>query len=207
MSEGNRDPLDQRIDRWVSRGRQLVDGVSGARPGSRRAAEPLGPPPGERPGEPPRGRRRLDGLGRWVEDRLDWFLEDGDDWREPWQDEPMAGRRAPAEVPPPSPPSVSPRPRRSLEALSRRGGDRPGPRTVPRTVDPARTSSDSDANSDSDDDWPTEGSFSVPRWQRAESVPSRQAQDPLRLPPPEPPQVEPQPGRPLPRSTRRRLAP
>jgi len=203
MSEGNRDPLDQRIDRWVSRGRQLVDGVSGARPGSRRAAEPLGAPPGERPGEPPRGRRRLDGLGRWVEDRLDWFLEDGDDWREPWQDEPMAGRRAPAEVPPPSPPSVSPRPRRSLEALSRRGGDRPGP----RTVDPARTSSDSDANSDSDDDWPTEGSFSVPRWQRAESVPSRQAQDPLRLPPPEPPQVEPQPGRPLPRSTRRRLAP
>ncbi|MEY4806376.1 MAG: hypothetical protein RLZZ206_765, partial [Cyanobacteriota bacterium] len=29
------EPLDQRLDRWVSRGRELVDGVAGARPGSR----------------------------------------------------------------------------------------------------------------------------------------------------------------------------
>ena len=47
---------------------------------------------------------RLDGLGRWVEDKLDWILEVEDDWREPWQ-EPRA--------------EVRPR-RRPLEAISRR---------------------------------------------------------------------------------------
>jgi hypothetical protein len=79
------EPLDQRLERWVNRGRDLVDGVSGARPG----------------GRPAGGRDRDTGvggsgggfnparLGRWVEQRLDWLLdEDGeDDWREPWQEE------------------------------------------------------------------------------------------------------------------------
>ena len=43
------DPLEQRLDRLVSAGRQLVDGVSGARPGSRSSGRP--------------GLPRLDGLG------------------------------------------------------------------------------------------------------------------------------------------------
>ncbi|MEB3295934.1 MAG: hypothetical protein VKL23_00175 [Cyanobacteriota bacterium] len=93
------DPLEQGLDRLVSAGRQLVDGVSGARPGSR-------------PGAPGGGRRagalpRLDSLGRWVEDKLDWIIEDGDDWREPWQD-------------------ARPR-RRPLEAISRRSITAPLP--------------------------------------------------------------------------------
>ncbi|MCX5947491.1 MAG: hypothetical protein NTY67_04670 [Cyanobacteria bacterium] len=72
------EPLEQRFDRWVSAGRQLVDGVAGSRPGSRAPAR----------GGEGRGSARggFDGLGRWVEERLDWFLEDGDDWREPWQE-------------------------------------------------------------------------------------------------------------------------
>ena len=66
------DSLEQGLDRLVSAGRQLVDGVSGARPGgsSRRGT----------------GLPRLDGLGRWVEDKLDWILEEDDDWSEPWQE-------------------------------------------------------------------------------------------------------------------------
>ena len=72
------EPLEQRFDRWVSAGRQLVDGVAGSRPGSRAPV---------RGGEGrAAGRGGFDGLGRWVEERLDWFLEDGDDWREPWQE-------------------------------------------------------------------------------------------------------------------------
>ena len=85
------DPLEQRLDRLVSAGRQLVDGVSGARPGARS------------PGRP--GLPRLDGLGRWVEGKLDWILEDGEELREPWQDPQPAGRR-----------------RRPLQAISRRTG-------------------------------------------------------------------------------------
>jgi hypothetical protein len=85
------EPLDQRLERWVNRGRDLVDGVSGARPG----------------GRPAGGRDRDTGvggnggfnparLGRWVEQRLDWLLdEDGeDDWREPWQEEPSRSAAA-----------------------------------------------------------------------------------------------------------------
>ena len=37
------EPLDQRLERWVSRGRELVDGVSGARPGARPSSSPNGP--------------------------------------------------------------------------------------------------------------------------------------------------------------------
>ena len=84
--------LEQRLDQWVSAGRQLVDGVSGARPGSRGGA---------------RSGLRLDHLGRWVEDKLDWLLEDDEGWRESWEQ-----------------PAAAAAPRRSqrqpLEALSRR---------------------------------------------------------------------------------------
>jgi hypothetical protein len=83
------EPLDQRLDRWVSRGRELVDGVAGARPGSRLAG-----PEGAGLGHRGLGAGGLNParLGRWVEERFDWLLEDDadDDWREPWQ-EPARG--------------------------------------------------------------------------------------------------------------------
>jgi hypothetical protein len=88
-------------------------------------------------------------LGRWVEERLDWLLDDDsdDDWREPWQaaPTPRGGRRSEgfaegrsegrfvgreddsieAIAPPPrtvrrEPPSTVSGRRRSLEAISRR---------------------------------------------------------------------------------------
>ena len=93
------DPLEQGLDRLVSKGRQLVDGVSGARPGSRPPARGTGRRSGSLP--------RLDDLGRWVEDKLDWILDDEDDWREPWQEQPPSRRRP-------------------LEAISRRSLPRQG---------------------------------------------------------------------------------
>ncbi|MCS5690833.1 RNA helicase [Cyanobium sp. FGCU-6] len=108
-SEGRRgprreaDPLEQKLDRWVSAGRQFVEGVSGARPGTRAGSRE----PGGRTGG---GTFRPADLGRWVENRLDRLLEDdGDDWREPWQEPnqiPAALTRASS--------------RRPLEAISRR---------------------------------------------------------------------------------------
>ncbi|MCT0225316.1 hypothetical protein [Synechococcus sp. CS-1328] len=78
------DPLEQRLDRWVNAGRQLVDGVSGARPGSRPSGRGATPRAGSRP--------RLDNLGRWMGDKLDWLLDDNDDdWREPWEQNDRGG--------------------------------------------------------------------------------------------------------------------
>ncbi len=178
------DPLEQGLDRLVSAGRQLVDGVSGARPGLR----------GGPRGEGSRGtaasagaslRPRLDQLGRWVEDKLDWMLEDEEDWREPWE---ASARQAEPGQPWEAPPSK----RRPLEARSRR---------TARPADPEVWSMDSHGvlpgNSpghspgDSPEDWPDDASFVIPRWQRQPAPPQGQA--PLA-----------DGRRPLPRSTRLR---
>lgn len=172
------DPLEQGLDRLVSAGRQLVDGVSGARPAGRAATRPGGRRAGALP--------RLDGLGRWVEDKLDWILEDEDNWREPWQ-EPRAARPgrdreplAAADRPPPV--------RRPLEAISRRRGSAaPSAPPAPLTVD----------------DWPEDDSFTLARWQRPAGAERAAGGSTERAAAVDPPAA---PGRPLPRSTRRRPA-
>lgn len=158
------EPLEERLDRWVSRGRQLVDGVAGGRPGSR--------PPGRGGERRPGVRPTLDGLGRWVENRIDWLLEDGDDWREPWEEQAPSARS-----------SESARPRRRLDAVSRRGrpladpaasaaGSPAGapvrPPAAPRVGDPAAADPE---------EWPDDAVFTLPRWQRGEG-PARET--PLR---------------------------
>jgi hypothetical protein len=164
------DPLEQGLDRLVSAGRQLVDGVSGARPGAR--AGQRSPRPGARSGVT---RPRIGELGRWVEDKLDWILEDEDDWREPWQEasprEPSPSRRAsapqrplPADLPD-RPPASASGPvaggrRRPLEAISRRDQRRR----------PTQTSS---ASQSQGDDWPDDTTFARPRWQRPLIDPTR----------------------------------
>jgi len=132
------DPLEQGLDRLVSAGRQLVDGVSGARPGSR--------PPARGAARRSPSLPRLDGLGRWVEDKLDWILEDEDDWREPWQEQRAAARTDADQPGTSTAPEPPPRPRRRpLEAISRRGSAPAAPAA----------------------DWPGDDAFSLPRWQRA----------------------------------------
>ena len=160
------DSLEQGLDRLVSAGRQLVDGVSGARPGSRGPAGPAGSS----------SRPRLADLGRWVEDKLDWILEEEDDWREPWQEEQRrpARRRDPAAVPPSPalPRQNGPSRRQPLQAISRRAGvagrfDRsPASAAVPAAEpDPALEL-----------DWPDDDTFSRSRWQRPPATSSRTPQ-------------------------------
>ena len=153
--------LDQRLDQWVSAGRQLVDGVSGARPGSR---------PGGRTGS-----LKLDHLGRWVEDKLDWLLEDEEGWRESWE---------PSEPRQPVKPQARQARREPLQAISRRPSMRPS--AAPDTA-PAR------------EDWPDDDSFSVSRWQRRGSAGAGAAMDESAEPAPRV-----QSGRAVPRSSRRR---
>jgi hypothetical protein len=146
------------LDRLVSAGRQLVDGVSGARPGSRSGNRGEG--------------RRLAGLGRWVENKLDWILEDEEDWREPWQE----AR--------PEPSSQAPRPRRRLDAISRRSAE-------PPQVQPRQ---EMEPQAREPEEWPEDGAFALPRWQR----------QPPSAPQSQPPSQSQLTGRAMPRSTRRR---
>ncbi|WP_415399318.1 hypothetical protein [Synechococcus sp. W4D4] len=162
--------LDQRMDQWVSAGRQLVDGVSGARPGARRSSS-----------------LRLDQVGRWVEDKIDWLLEDDDGWRESWEE-----------------PSAPQRRRQPLDAISRRGRSmRPNSAPAPVRMEPQPTAPvPAPAQEPVDPDaWPEDENFTLNRWKREASprMPERSVEV-----------VDPQPfdaglGRSLPRSTRRRV--
>jgi hypothetical protein len=186
------DPLEQRLDRWVSAGRQLVDGVTGTRPGLRASARP------DRGDRQASLRSGLNGLGKWMEHQLDQFLEeDEENWREPWQDDrPAPGPSRSEAAPRTTPGSPAPR-RRPLEAISRRG-ERSG--RIPAS--PSSAAGKPPAAPAAEEEWPGEETFTLPRWRRSASSA-----------PQDPPTVGdsggrttagPGPGRPLPRSSRRR---
>jgi hypothetical protein len=171
--------LDERLDRWVSAGRQLVDGVSGARPGSRGGGKP-------------RSGASLQTLGRWVEDKIDWLLEDDEQWREPWESAPQRRDVSPAARPmgPPEVPSGSAR--KPLQAISRRVAPQPQRQSQPEPRSAAAQ------------DWPDDDAFQLSRWRRGEAPPSAELTSEW---PSERPPEPPQPGgarRALPRSSRRR---
>ena len=166
--ERSRDPRDRRLDQWLETGRQLVDGVAGRRPGQRR------------PG------LDLDSVGRWVGDKVEWLLEEDDDWREPWQEsaEPMARRKQP------------------LQAISRRSRQRSMPAAAPQPPPTAPFVAESSAP----DDWPEDDLFQVQRWQRepAQRSFSERSSSEHSASEGEPLDQPPTPRRGLPRSSRRR---
>ncbi|WP_413404886.1 MULTISPECIES: RNA helicase [unclassified Synechococcus] len=142
------DALDRRLDRWLDTGRQLVDGVSGARPGRRNT-------------DRQDGSSRLDAMGRWVGERIDWLLDEEDDWGELYERPQsfQSARPARADVSTPVERSTpSPR-KRPLQALSRRQPVLP----------PPVVSTSSVRSSDDDDVWPEDDSFRVERWKRSAS--------------------------------------
>ena len=157
--ERSRDPRDRRLDQWLKTGRQLVDGVAGRRPGQRRAG------------------LDLDSVGRWVGDKVEWLLEEDDDWREPWQDSAQPVARG----------------KRPLQAISRRSRQRSMPAAASQ---PPPTATPSVSESSASDDWPDDDLFQVQRWQR----------DPAQRfsPHGEPQDQPPSARRGLPRSSRRR---
>ncbi|MFM9111072.1 MAG: hypothetical protein ACKOPN_10885 [Prochlorococcaceae cyanobacterium] len=77
----------------MNAGRRVVDGVAGTRPGGRGSRGGIGE------------------VGRWVGSKLEWLMDDDDDWREPWQERPSGAA---------APPSGGGG-RRPLEGIARRG--------------------------------------------------------------------------------------
>ncbi|MDC0277778.1 RNA helicase [bacterium] len=165
-SQGKRsqDSGDRRLDQWIETGRQLVDGVAGTRPGRRAAG-------GARPSV------HLESVGRWVGDKIDWLMDEEEDWGDPVE-------------PPLRTESMAASSRkRPLDAISRRQGV--GQQIVAPV--PAHQVTFGEA----DNSWPDDESFRVERWSRSAPPPSTASSSPQPL-------SRGSSRRPLPRSSRRR---
>ena len=128
--------LDRKMDKWIQTGRQVVDGVAGNRPGQRRGGW-----------KDKDTSVNLEKVGRWMEEKIDWFFEDDDDWldNEDLDDEPVEE-------------SIN-NVKRPLSAISLRA-----PRALPSQIEPRRI------NSEELDEWPDEDSFKLNKWERQENL-------------------------------------
>ena len=131
----SRDTLERQMDQWVSTGRQFVDGVAGNRPGQRRKDN---------------NRYGLNNMGRWVEDKIDWFFEEEE---EEWLNTHRVSQMKIED-------NVSTT-KRPLTAISLR---------VPKVLSPS-----SQVNNESDlaEEWIDEKTFKIDRWERERSQKSQ----------------------------------
>ena len=147
--------LDKKVDQFIEVGRQFVDGVSGARPGSRKSTNLKD-----------FSRKNIRNVGKWVNAQMENFLDD--DYEDDWDDEERTSkndvfqshiyedRNLQAYTPF--------TPKRPLEAISLRE-----PKN--RLKEQKRLSYADDSSSQ---DWPIDSDFQVRKWQR-----SRQKTDEL----------------------------
>ncbi len=132
----SRESLDRRMDKWIQTGKQVVDGVAGNRPGQRRSAwqdKTTGP--------------TFQKVGRWMEEKIDWFFEDEDEWLD-YEDSDDAF---------PIQESVI-NTKRPLGAISLRA-----PKALPARID-------DNNNTNEIDEWPDDESFKVDRWERKNNL-------------------------------------
>lgn len=205
------DPLDRRLDQWLETGRQLVDGVAGTRPGSRMSAGRGGRSSGA----------RLDAVGRWVGDKIDWLLDEEEaDWGNSWGDARASREVRSREVSPTggdwqdrraSSQPVRRAEKRPLEAISRRqpplisaAQESPVQEGVAAPMASPVVSQGDAPGLDELDAWPDDESFRLERWQRSPGgATSQRTENPA--PSTRSAAASPAPARrPLPRSSRRR---
>ena len=132
----SRDPLDRRMDKWIETGKQVVDGVAGNRPGQRKGRW-----------QDKTTAQNFQKVGRWMEEKIDWFFEDDDDWLEnensdndPIQENIINTKRP-------------------LGAISLRA-----PKALPPRIVEKRN------NLNEMDEWPDDQSFRLNRWERKNNL-------------------------------------
>ncbi len=123
--------FDRGLDQFIATGRQFVDGVSGARPGQRKNGNLSRFSAGS-----------IERVGRWVGDKVEWLLEDEDDWVESWQSSDV---------------QQTSRNKKPLKAISRRGSNSSKRKEL---------SISSLEDKCVEEEWPDESSFRLNRWQR-----------------------------------------
>ena len=143
IRQRSRPPLDRRMDKWIQTGKQVVDGVAGNRPGQRR------------------GRWRdketsanFEKFGRWMEEKIDWFFEDDEDW--------LDNQDLNYELHEESTNNL----KKPLSAISLRA-----PKALPPRIE-GRSN-----NSDEFEEWPDEQSFKLNKWERKDNFTKPKASD------------------------------
>ena len=97
---------ERSFNQWLSTGRQLMNGVAGTRPGQHHSMS------SERP-----TLFKLESVGRWLGERLEWLFDEEDSWHEPWQrDKTIMAHHSNTE-------------KRPLKAISRRRASESQPRS------------------------------------------------------------------------------
>lgn len=132
----SRPPLDRRMDKWIQTGKQVVDGVAGNRPGQKRGGWK------DKTSAP-----NFEKVGRWMEEKIDWFFEDDEDWVD---NEDLDNDQTT---------ESTINTKRPLGAISLRA-----PRALPPSIDKRRN------NLDGLDIWPDDESFKLNNWQRKDSL-------------------------------------
>tara|TARA_B100001250_G_scaffold322875_1_gene286174 strand:- start:96 stop:563 length:468 start_codon:yes stop_codon:yes gene_type:complete len=131
------------MDKWIQTGKQVVDGVAGNRPGQKR-------------GEWQQKTRaaNFEKVGRWMEEKIDWFFEDDDDWldNEYSDDDPLQESIIHT--------------KRPLGAISLRA-----PKALPSSIDEQRN------NLSEMDEWPDDQSFKLNKWERKDNLIKENEQD------------------------------
>ena len=132
----SREPFDRRMDKWIQTGKQVVDGVAGNRPGQRRGGW-----------QDRETSANFEKVGRWMEEKIDWFFEDDDDWldNEDLDDAPL--QESPINT------------KRPLGAISLRA-----PKALPPSIEEKRN------NLHKMDEWPDDQSFKLNRWERKNNL-------------------------------------
>ena len=139
----SREPLDRRMDQWIRTGKQVVDGVAGNRPGQRRSVwqdKTNGP--------------NFEKVGRWMEDKIDWFFEDDEEWLDDEELDDDLFQESIKNV------------KRPLGAISLRA-----PKALPQLIDKQTT------NPNEMDEWPDDQSFKINRWERKNNLIKQNEQD------------------------------
>ena len=133
--------FDKRLDQLIETGRQVVEGVAGNRPGKRNL------------GSVDRNSlSRFSNVGRWVEDKLDWLLDDDDDWMEDPLDADQRFNDFNGKKP--------------LEAISQRISEQAEKNIYTQEID-------SNIN---DNQWPDESTFKLDKWRRENSIEKEDSQ-------------------------------
>ena len=143
IRQRSRAPLDRRMDQWIQTGKQVVDGVAGNRPGQRR-----------RGWQDKETSANFEKVGRWMEEKIDWFFEEEDDWLDDGDLDDESFQENTNDI------------KRPLSAISLRA-----PKALPPQIEGRRK------NLDELDEWPDDQSFKLNKWERKDNLIKKNAPD------------------------------